>query len=509
MKLPAGHTVDTFNAFWQKLTAIVGQEFTVQSETGLAPYQKLMIPSDIENHDPAGVVTPTSVDQVQSIMKLCNEAKVSVWPISTGRNFGYGTAAPVMAGTLVLDLGRMNKILSFDERLGVVQIEPGVTYRQLSAFLKENNHKYWLSVPGSGGIVGPMGQALERGVSYTPYGDNFAHSCGFEVVLADGTLFRTGDGSIEGTRSFNTTQYGYGPYLDGMFTQSNYGVITKMGLWLMPQPDVYKPFLVAFRQHDDLTKAVDICQQLTLKGVIKSRPIVGHVLYEIAQRHKRADVHESQSSVSDAWVTDYITKNRMGVWVVNAALYGSKEQVAADWKLVKRAFKGSGGMVLTDFLLNQDTGWQHAKRMLSGQLDLDEFRLYNWRGGGGSAWFAVSMPAKGEEADRFMRLAKSVMREFDFDYLGGFMVQGREVIAVVDILFDKTDPEQEDKAHKCYAKLMEESGKIGLSVYRTNIAFMDAAANLQGEERKEVNRRIKQALDPNGIIAPGKSGITL
>ena len=507
MSLPEGYTAESFAAFAEKLRGIVGSENVHIEAASVAPYRKLMIPSDIENHAPAGAVTPASADEVQSIMRLCDAERISVWPVSTGRNFGYGSAAPAMSGTLILDMRRMNRILSFDDRLGVAQIEPGVTYRQLLKFLQDNDHDYWLSVPGSGGIVGPMGQALERGVSYTPYGDNFAHSCGFEVVLADGTMFRTGDGSIEGSRSFNTTQYGYGPYLDGIFTQSNYGIVTKMGLWLMPKPEVYKPFLVAFDSHDDLADAVNICQQLTLRGVIKSRPIVGHVLYEIAQRHRRADVFTEEGSVTDEWVTNYITENRMGIWVVNAALYGSQEQVDADWKLVKDAFSGSNGLVLTDFLLHEDSGWQHAKRMLSGQPDLDEFRLYNWRGGGGSAWFAVSMPAKGEEADGFMRLAKSILAEFGLDYLGGFMVQSREIIAVVDILFDKTDHDQEEAARAAYAKLMDECGKIGLSVYRTNIAFMDRAAALQGPERTDVNRRIKAALDPKGTIAPGKSGI--
>ncbi|WP_225009539.1 FAD-linked oxidase C-terminal domain-containing protein [Novosphingobium percolationis] len=58
-------------------------------------------------------------------------------------------------------------------------------------------------------------------------------------------------------------------------------------------------------------------------------------------------------------------------------------------------------------------------------------------------------------------------------------------------------------------KLLTEFGKIGIGVYRTNIGFMDQAAALQGEVRMDVNRRIKQALDPNGIIAPGKSGIRI
>lgn len=364
-------------------------------------------------------------------------------------------------------------------------------------------------MPGPGPIVGPVGQALERGIGYTAYGDHFGHACGFEVVLADGQVLRTGNGSIPGNRTFQTTRYGYGPYLDGIVSQSNFGVVTKMGLWLMPRPQVYKPFMVVFQNHDDVEQAVNICQKLKLHNVIKNTPIVGHILYQIAQRERRAEVFHGAGSITDEWVSEYASKNRMGVWAIPAALNGSEAQVSADWSLVKEAFRGSGGMILTDLLLHEDNGWQHAKRQMAGELDLDEFALYNWRGGGGSVWFGVTAPAKGSEAKRIVSMAKGIMNEFGIDFLGGFMVQAREMTAVFDLLYDRNDPAEMAKAHACYQKLLTEFGKIGIGVYRTNIGFMDQAAALQGEVRMDVNRRIKQALDPNGIIAPGKSGIRI
>lgn len=57
------------------------------------------------------------------------------------------------------------------------------------------------------------------------------------------------------------------------------------------------------------------------------------------------------------------------------------------------------------------------------------------------------------------------------------------------------------------ARLMSEFGTRGYDIYRSNIAFMDEAAALQGSVRTKANRRLKRALDPDGIFAPGKSGI--
>lgn len=507
--LPQGHDIASFQRVLRAFEDVLGADNVLSRPERLVPYTKIMIPDETALHEPAAALTPDSVEQVQKILAICNAERIAVWPISTGKNLGYGTAAPVQRGTLVLDLRRMNRILEFDPVLGTVLLEPGVTYRQLLDYIREHDHPFWIDVPGPGPIVGPVGQALERGIGYTPYGDHFGHACGFEIVLADGQVLRTGDGSIPGSTTFQTTRYGYGPCLDGLFTQSNFGVVTKMGLWLMPAPEVYKPFLVSFRNHEDLASAVDICQQLRLKGVLKNRPVVGTALYQIAQTKRRADIFNGTGAVSDAWLSEYTRANGMGVWAVIAALYGSEAQVAADWALVKQAFRGSGGMVLTDLLLHEDKGWQHAKRQMAGELDLDEFGLYNWRGGGGSVWFAVALPSRGRDADAFLTLAKRILNQAGFDYLGGFMVDARETIAVIDLLFDRSDPAEKARAHACYTSLMDECGKRGISVYRTNIGFMDRAAALQGPVRQDVNRRIKQALDPRGILAPGKSGITI
>ena len=62
--------------------------------------------------------------------------------------------------------------------------------------------------------------------------------CGMEVVLANGDVLRTGMGGVKGDKAWQVFKWGYGPTLDGMFTQSNYGICTKMGFWLMPAAGV-------------------------------------------------------------------------------------------------------------------------------------------------------------------------------------------------------------------------------------------------------------------------------
>ena len=82
-----------------------------------------------------------------------------------------------------------------------------------------------------------IGNALDRGIGYTPYGENTTQLCGLEVALPDGELVRTGMGAMGNSRAWQLYQYGFGPAWDQMFVQSNFGVVTKMGLWLMPEPE--------------------------------------------------------------------------------------------------------------------------------------------------------------------------------------------------------------------------------------------------------------------------------
>ncbi len=126
---------------------------------------------------------------------------------------------------------------------GYALVEPGVTYFDLYHYIQEKGLKLWLDVPdpGWGSVVG---NALDHGVGYTPYGDHFMMQCGMEVVLANGDVMRTGMGAMPGNNTWQLFKYGFGPYVDGIFSQSNFGIVTKMGIWLMPEPPGYRPYMI-------------------------------------------------------------------------------------------------------------------------------------------------------------------------------------------------------------------------------------------------------------------------
>ncbi|HNP52252.1 MAG TPA: FAD-dependent oxidoreductase, partial [Nitrosomonas nitrosa] len=145
--LPKGVSETVFDTAISRFREILGDTAVLTNAEQLAPYIKTMMPVPDADHAPSAALLATTVEQIQKIVAICNQYKVPIWTISTGKNFGYGSAAPVERGQVVLDLKRMNRILEVDKDLAYALVEPGVTYQQLYDYIDEHQLGLWLSVP--------------------------------------------------------------------------------------------------------------------------------------------------------------------------------------------------------------------------------------------------------------------------------------------------------------------------------------------------------------------------
>lgn len=127
--------------------------------------------SGAHRHIPAALRIEDSA-RLQDVMRIASRHQVPVYPISTGQNWGYGTALTARDGCVILDLSPLKKIIDFDEELGVVTLEPGVTQGMLADFLEAGNHPYLVPVTGAGPSCSLVGNALERGYGVTPHVDH-------------------------------------------------------------------------------------------------------------------------------------------------------------------------------------------------------------------------------------------------------------------------------------------------------------------------------------------------
>jgi 4-cresol dehydrogenase (hydroxylating) len=507
--LPQGVSESAFDAAITEFRSILGNAHVLVTADQLAPYGKIMLAVPDAEHAASAALLPTAVEQVQRIVAVCNRHKVPVWPISTGRNLGYGSAAPGSRGQVVLDMRLMNRIIDVDVDLCTALVEPGVTYQQLYDYLQERKLPLWLSCSAPSAIAGPLGNTLDRGVGYTPYGEHFLFSCGMEVVLPSGEILRTGMGSIPNSNTWQVFKWGYGPYLDGIFTQSNYGIVTKLGLWLMPAPPVFKPFVIRYDDEKDIVGIVEALRPLRMANVIPNAMVIASAEWEAGATVKRSEYFTGKGQIPDAVMRKIMKDHELGAWNVYAALYGTPEQVDVNWKIIQTVVgaTGKGRLMTAEQVGPENRVFKYRSDLMRGAMNLQEFGLYNWRGGGGSMWFSPVSQARGSETLKQVSMAKRILGKHGLDYVGEFIVGWRDMHHIIDVLFDRTDPAEVKAAHACFEELLVEFSAAGYGTYRVNTAFMDKVADIYGPVHKSINQKLKRALDPNGIIAPGKSGI--
>jgi len=509
--LPPGVDVDTLNAAFERFRRIVGNDWVFTDEKLSSYRDPYTLTNDPTEYQPSGAVAPASVDEVQEIVKVANEFGVPLWPVSRGNNFAYGGSAPVMSGTVVLDMNRMNRILEVNEEFGYALVEPGVSYFDLYDYIQARGLKLWLDVPDPGfGSV--MGNALDHGIGYTPYGDHFGMQCGMEVCLPSGELVRTGMGALEGNNTWQLFKYGYGPYVDGIFSQSNFGIVTKMGIWLMPEPAGYRPYMISFEREEDIEQVAEILRPLKVGMVIQNAATIRSLIIDAAVHETKSRYFSGTGPVPTSVYKDIMADQQIGMWNFCGALYGPPPVTDALWSVIREAFSRIPG---AKFYFPEDRTREHdillhRAETMKGIPKLTEFNFLNWNGGGGHVGFSPVSPITGKDAINQYNLVNNLVREYGFDYMGLMAVGWRDMHHVTVVVYDKNNPDEIRRMDEVFNILVDEAAKAGYGEYRTHIRYMDRIAQTYGWNNGSLWRMhetIKDALDPNGIIAPGKSGI--
>ena len=180
----AGATGDLEEALlaWR---AVLGDQYVITDDARLAAANAATYAT---TQRAAGIIEPASVEDIQACLRIANQFHVSVYPISTGKNWGYGSRVPAQDGSVIMALHRMNGILELSEELAYVTVEPGVTMKQLYEFLIAKESRLMVPATGSAPTTSLIGNALERGLVVGPHSDRFGQTCGLEVVLPTGAL---------------------------------------------------------------------------------------------------------------------------------------------------------------------------------------------------------------------------------------------------------------------------------------------------------------------------------
>jgi hypothetical protein len=489
----------------------------------------------------AGALRILDVDTLPDVMRVAWCHAVSVYPISTGLNWGYGTSLPVQDDCIIIDLSGLKKIIHFDAELGVVTVEPGVTQCMLAEFLDAGKHPFLVPVTGSGPRCSLIGNALERGYGITPHTDHFGAVTDIEAILADGSRYRTALREAGGEDLARLFKWGVGAYSAGLFTQSGFGIVTRMTIVLARRPECVKVCLFSLKDDTLLEVAVE-----RIRSVLRKLPgTVGGV--NLMNRHRvlamsapyPADRVGVDGLIPQAVIEELGRQYQIFPWTGFATLYGTHRMVAAAQKEIKAALSGvgsrliflsAGGAVTLSRIANWIPGpmgrrLSSTANMLAKSLELVDGRpnetalpLAYWRNrrtpqtewrdpsrdGCGLIWYAPLVPMRPQGIRAYLNMVARVTKTHGIEPLVTFTsINDRLFDSTVPLLFDRDNPEAVAAASACYYDLLETGRSIGVFPYRVGIGAMRTLAECQSESAT-FHARLRKGIDPNSLIAPGR-----
>lgn len=528
-----------FQKALEKFRQLLTAQYVITEAENLAASATATYPTD---QKVLAIIQPSTKEEVQQCVLIANEYGLPVYPISKGRNWGYGSKVPVKDGSIIMDLSRMNRILDFNEKLAYVTIEPGVTLNQLFKFLREKNSGLLVSTTGGSVESSLIGNTLERGVGTGLYAERLSYVCGMEVVLPNGNIIGTGLRRYDEGLSSKTFKWGIGPYVDGIFTQSNLGIVTSLTMWLMPCPE---HFQILFYQVDDAAKyykLVDEVQTMLLTGLVRPTISMFNNYRVISNLHQYPFEHEKEIesgtfSEKTAKLKQYTNSTLAKLWTGEITVRGeTKEHADLQSNLIKEKIKdyvdnvivfevskqemldilnneadkpisGEGQELIRNILIRKYLGipednpirqaYWRKKTPIPADLNPDRDKC-------GLIWFSPIIPFTGNDLEETVSVIEKVTYEHGLEpAISMQCMSERSIHIIASIAWDREIDGEDERALKCYDRIRKLLEAKGYHYYRENTYALAKTSEREGSY-DEFLHDLKQALDPKNILSPGR-----
>ena len=467
-----------------------------------------------------GIAYPKGTDDVIRLVQLANQLDIALYPISRGMNIGYGDKLPASNDQLIVDLSQLNRIRQLDQRFGLVTVEPGVTQGDLYNFLLEQSASFLMDATGAGLNSSIVGNTIDGGFGHTALGNRRRSIVNIEVVLGNGTLFTTG------------VFPACGPDLSGLFVQSNFGIITALTLRLLPKPEACSAYVFRIWQRDAAGCALEAFSRLKQRGVIEAIPHMANAVRTAMTTQSFAETWNRTEVLSETDALE-LARNpvvKVAPWTVLGSISGMKADIRLAKREMKNELKGLGSAV---FFSDTTVNFLTRVTAIKG---LRRFRLFDplsksvsslqgltgltmgiptdlasanicWRVNDpakmGLIWFAPVIKPCAADLDSLLSIASPLFDKHQLEMpVTVSLVEGHRAICVFSIGFDKSNADETDRAHRLYGLLDKQCCAAGFAPYRTSILGMPELKYETG--KLAALRALKQALDPNNIISPGR-----
>ena len=413
---------------------------------------------------PDAVVTPKSTEEVSQIVKLCAEHGVPVIPYGTGTALEGHVAA--LYGGISVNMQEMNDVIEVhDEDLDVV-VQPGVTRKQLNQYLHDRGLFFPID-PGADASIGGMTACRASGTNAVRYGTMRENVLALTVVLADGRVIKTSRRARKSAAGYDLTRLFVG-------SEGTLGVITEITLKLYGIPEAISSAVCTF---PDLDSAVGTVINTIQYGVPVARiELLDEAQIDAINRYSKTDLavaptlflefHGSTQGVAEqAQVVQELAADAGGSnfqWTTNTEERNRLWQARHDAAYACKALRPDGEIWATDVCVPIS---QLAECIRETQRDIKESNLV--------------APIVGHVGDGNFHLV---------------------------LLVDKEDPEENERAQQLHERMVMRALAMGgtcTGEHGIGYGKLDFLIAEHGEA-VSVMRAIKQALDPDNIMNPGK-----
>lgn len=413
---------------------------------------------------PEVVVFPESTADVQRVMAFAFENAVPVTPVAVNSSL-EGHTVPLYGG-ISLDMMRMNRILEFRAGDLLAVVQPAVTYPQLNDYVRRSGLFFPID-PGAHASLGGMISTNASGTAAVRYGVTADYLLSLEVVTPEGEVIRTGSRAKKSSSGYNLTRLYAG-------AEGTLGVITEATVRLTGLPEAASAARTPF---GSALAATGFVSSLIGSGVPVARcELIDPASIRAVNRHQGTAYPEEMT--------------------VFLEFHGSPAGVAAEVAVAKGLAMEHGATAFDSSADPAEQGklWEARHNVF--------YALVAAHPGKRSVVTDVAVPiSKLAEA---VTAAIHACREAQFDaYLVGHAGDGNFHLA---IFFDPDDAGAYERLQSLSHQLVEHAlslggtstGEHGVGLRKLRYMAREHGAAL------EVMHRIKEALDPKGIMNPGK-----
>jgi FAD/FMN-containing dehydrogenase len=404
------------------------------------------------------VVTPSSVDEVIAIVKLANRYRVPLVPWGAGTGLMGGAEA--VNGGVCVDFGRkMHRVVSFDSESRTIEVEAGATLGEVDRYLRRRSF-FLAHDPWTRDFATVGGAISTNGVGYlgSKYGRMGDQVTAMEVVLPTGELLKTNPQPAKSGFDFNRLFIG---------TEGTFGLITRARIKSYPLPE--EEVHVAYR-FDDFPlafRAAIVLDALELPGL----DVLG----------------DGESPECRLYLT----------------LFGGRREVKLLEQRCSQRVSAAGGRRLDES--EALSYWRDRHKVAQEYVrKVSESPYSYWKGEKAFDYLHVAVPLS--MVLRFWKKVRGIVGELelDIDDYGVFCRPG-----LFSVTLERKDGVPQDNLQLGVDRIVEEAVKLGgyfEYVHGIGIRYR-RMMEMQNGVGKEILRKLKDTLDPQGILNPGKAGL--